>query len=98
MKKKATGDRGEELVLEELSRRGYCAVLKGPNHPVFDIDCKSSSGNCFVVQVKNSTAGGTQAWIGLTAVDGSLRDDLYFVILREWDRPKTTPEFFVLTH
>jgi hypothetical protein len=98
MTKKLAGDRGEQLVLEELTRRGYKAVLKPRNHPVFDIECKSGVGTCFVVQVKNSTARNTQAWIGLTAVDRPLRTDLYFIVLRQWDSTESIPDFFVLTH
>ena len=96
--KKDTGDRGEKLALDELIRRGYKAFLKPTNHPIFDIECESSCGHKFTVQVKNSTAKGTQAWIGLKAVDGELRDDLYFILLRQWDSSKESPQFFVLTH
>ncbi len=91
--KKKTGDRGENIVLEELIRRGYKALLKPTNHPIFDIECESSDGRKFTVQVKNSTAKGTQAWIGLTAMDRELRDDLYFILLRQWDPTNEIPEF-----
>jgi hypothetical protein len=96
MKKKETGDHGENLVVEKLRLLGYTALLKPTNHPVFDIDCGCAGGRRFTVQVKTSTAPGTQAWIGLTAVDGAIRDDLYFVVLRLWDHAKQ-PEFFILT-
>ncbi len=83
--------------MEKLKFLGYSASLKPTNHPVFDIDCECTSGRKFTVQVKTSTAPGTQAWIGLKAVDGKLREDLYFVVIRLWDIAKQ-PEFFVLTH
>ena len=52
MKKKETGDDGENLVVEKLRLLGYSAVLKPTNHPVFDIDCGCTGDRQFTVQVK----------------------------------------------
>ena len=95
--KTLTGQQGAEAVIGELTERGY--VVKGmPNHNKgFDVDCQSPNGNKFRVEVKTSSSEKTQMPIQLHHVEGLLKPDLFFVLVKKLD---VAPffEYYVLTH
>ncbi len=92
-----TGQRGAEAVITQLANRGH--VVNGmPNHNKgFDVDCQSPSGCKFRVEVKTSSSNGTQVPIQLHHVEGLLKPDLFFVLVKALD---VAPffEYFVLIH
>jgi len=69
-----------------------------PNHNKgFDLDCQSPNGCKFRVEVKTSSSEKTQIPIQLHHVEGLLKPDLFFVLVKKLD---VTPffEYYVLTH
>ena len=92
--KTLTGQKGAEAVIVELTKRGY-AVRGMPNHNKgFDVDCQSPKGCKFRVEVK--TSKNTQIPIQLHHVEGNLKPDMFFILVKKFD---VTPffEYYVLT-
>lgn len=78
-----TGQQGAEAVIGELASRGH--VVKGmPNHNKgFDVDCQSPKGCKFRVEVKTSSSKNTHIPIQIHHVEGLLKPDLFFVLVRK---------------
>ncbi len=92
-----TGRQGAEAVIAELTNRRH--VVKGmPNHNKgFDIDCQSPNGCEFRVEVKTSTSNDTQIPIQLHHVEGLLKPDLFFVLVKNFEVAPFS-QYYVLTH
>src|SRR5437867_11815437 len=55
-----------------------------PNHNKgFDIDCQSPNGYTFRVEVKTSSSKNTHIPIQLHHVEGNLKPDLFFVLVKK---------------
>jgi hypothetical protein len=85
--KMLTGQQGAETVIAELTNRRH--VVKGmPNHNKgFDIDCQSPNGCKFRVEVKTSSSKDTQIPIQLHYVEGLLKPELFFVLVKNLRLP-----------
>jgi hypothetical protein len=60
MSRSETGQRGAQLVADELTARDYRTLIMPPNNRGFDIQCVSPKGESFRVEVKCSSSIGTQ--------------------------------------
>ena len=78
-----TGQQGADAVIAELTKRRH--VVKGmPNHNKgFDIACQSPNGCQFRIEVKTSSSKNTHIPIQLHHVEGNLKTDLFFVLVKK---------------
>ena len=99
MSRSATGERGAQLVSDELVVRKYRAVIMPPNNRGFDIQCVSPKGASFKVEVKCSSSVGTQVPLQIKShLESSLQRDLFYVLVRVSESPVIPPEFYIMTH
>jgi len=99
MSRSATGERGAQLVSDELVARKYRTVIMPTNNRGFDIQCVSPKGESFKVEVKCSSSVGTQVPLQIKShLESALQPDLIYVLVRVSENPAVSPEFFVMTH
>lgn len=92
-----TGQQGAEAVIVELTNRRHAVKGMANQNKGFDIDRQSPNGCKFRVEVKTSSSKGTQIPVQLHHVEGPLKPDLFYVLVRKFD---VSPffEYYILTH
>ncbi len=99
MSRSLTGERGAQIVSNELASRGYRSIIMPPNNRGFDIQCVSPNGESFRVEVKCSSSIGTQVPLQVKShLEAPLQRDLFYVLVRVSENPALAPEFYVMTH